>query len=60
MPFTIRNVVIGVVCIVVVSVLFALFQGNVYDPPLPTWLEQALVTLVAVLIWFSIAPRLNR
>ena len=60
MPFTLKNILLGVVCIVVVSLLFAGFQSFIYDPPIPTWLEQAVVTAIAVLVWFWLSPRVNR
>jgi hypothetical protein len=60
MSFTLANILLGVVCIVVVSVLFAGFQSYVYDPPLPGWIEQAVVTAVAVVIWFGLASKVNR
>ncbi|MBX3580016.1 MAG: hypothetical protein KF723_22660 [Rhizobiaceae bacterium] len=60
MPLTAMNVLTGVVCIVVISLLFGVFQASVYDFPLPTWLEQAGITAIAVLIWFAIASRMNR
>jgi hypothetical protein len=60
MAFTAKNIITGVVCIVVVSLLFAALQTYAYDPPLPVWLEQAIISLIAILVWFFIAARLNR
>lgn len=59
MALTLKNVLIGVACIVVISMLAGGFQSYVYDPPLPVWLEQAIIIAIAVLAWFGIAARVN-
>ncbi|MGE0501930.1 MAG: hypothetical protein AB7I79_13365 [Rhizobiaceae bacterium] len=60
MPFTLKNIAIGVICIVAMSLLAEAFRVYVYDVPVPTWLEQAFVTAIAVVIWFAIAARMKR
>lgn len=56
MKITVKNILIGVVCIVVANLLLAALRNSV-DLPLADWLEGAIATAVAIVIWFGVVAR---
>lgn len=59
MAFTLKNVLIGAVCIIVAMLLLELVRSFV-EIPGPQWLEQAIATAVAIVVWFAIVARMNK
>ena len=59
MPITARNIIIGVVCIVVANLLLVALR-QIVNIPLADALESAIATGVGVLAWFLIVNRMNR
>jgi hypothetical protein len=56
MKVTAKNILIGVACIVLASLLLAALRNSV-DPPLEDWMESAIATALAVVAWFAIVAR---
>jgi hypothetical protein len=52
-----KNILLGVVCIVVANLLLALIEMSIVLPG-PHWIWSSIATGAAVLVWFAIAPRL--
>jgi hypothetical protein len=58
MEFSLRNIIILVVCIVVANLLLVLLRSLV-DLPFADGLESAVATGIGALAWFFIVPRLR-
>jgi hypothetical protein len=56
MKVTAKNLLIGVVCIVVANLLLAGLR-SAGDLPLPDWVESAIATALAVVVWFVVVAR---
>ena len=59
MQFTVTNILIGVVCIVVANLLLVALRTAI-DMPWGDGLESALATGVGVLAWFFVVARLKK
>jgi hypothetical protein len=59
MEFTLRNIILLVVCIVAANLLLVLLR-QVMDVPFSDGLESAIACGVGVVAWFLIVPRLKR
>jgi hypothetical protein len=56
MKITVKNILIGVVCIVIANLLLAWLRSS-GDLPLADWMESGIATAVAVLVWFALVAR---
>jgi hypothetical protein len=59
MAFTLKNVLIGAACIIVCMLLLELVRSFV-EIPGPVWLEQAIATAVAIIVWFAIVAQTKK
>ena len=56
MKVTVKNILIGVVCIVIAQLLLVWLRSSA-DLPLADWLESGMATVVAVIVWFALVAR---
>jgi CDP-diglyceride synthetase len=56
MKVTVKNILIGVVCIVIAQLLLAWLRSS-GDLPLADWLESGIATGIAVIVWFALVAR---
>jgi len=59
MKFDWLNIAVGVVCFVIVGLLVGWLQPML-QLSLPGFVWTAITALIAILIWFSIMPRIKR
>jgi hypothetical protein len=59
MKFDWLNIAVGVVCFVVVGLLVG-WLSSMIPLALPGFIWTAITALIAILVWFSIMPRIKR